>query len=361
MAVTTRTEQKEMHVTELRNMFECKPQGMFTSLRKLLYWRQDSRVVAYLNRIRSLRWKLFGIAKRTPLRVNFLYWVLIPSLGFATDEPSTTLDDHPEWFTCASTSECTSIKRGCYYWQPVNKKYRMRLPSSSCLKSYSAGPQPTASCVHHQCENAPFTVRDWSRLESYQKYQLVSSRVEVCRGAAGLSITSGSIETWTTRYEAELDKSIRERRFPENEVLTAAAMKVVPCDELIAWEREQEQWKIDQSRIGSARRVIIEQVQPLHSLNNFYPKLIEYAKVFEQCGQTSSRTGVTFWGDMRVTFSVKSDGTIDPGSVEATYPAVAYMHPFLDCASTAFKTLTFPKSLEDQPIRVTALIQVQSN
>jgi hypothetical protein len=138
-------------------------------------------------------------------------------------------------------------------------------------------------------------------------------------------------------------------------------MAVVPCDELNAWEREQEQWKINQSTIGSARRVIIEQVQPLHSLNDLYPTLIEYAKVVEQCGQTSSRTDVIFWGDMRVDFTVNPGGAIDPGSVKATYPAVAYMRPFLDCASTAFKKLLFPKSIEDQPIRVTALIQVQSN
>jgi hypothetical protein len=189
----------------------------------------------------------------------------------------------------------------------------------------------------------------------------VNRRVEVCRQAAGLTITSGSNTKWTTRYEAVLDTLIREHRFPENEVLTAAAMEVVPCDELIAWELEQEQWKINQSRIGPAHRVIIEQVQPLHSLNDLYPTLIEYAKVFEQCGETSSRTDVFFRGDMRVDFTVNPGGAIDPGSVKATYPAVAYMRPFLDCASTAFKTLTFPKSIEDQPIRVTALIQVQSN
>jgi len=288
------------------------------------------------------------------------YGLLIPVVAFSTEEPSGPLDDHPEWLTCASSSECTSVKLGCYYWQPINRKYAASAPASACSKSNLPGPQPTVSCVDHRCENDPFTVREWLQLESYQKYQLVSARVEVCRQAAGLTPRSGDDASWTTRYMAVLDKSIREHQFPDNEVLTTTMKKIVPCEELVAWEQDQEKWQAIQSKDKSARRVVVEQVHPKYPLDDLYPPLISYAKVFQQCGQNSSRRDVTFSGEMNAEFTINPNGTIDPRSVKAGYPGVAYMRPFLDCASTAFKKLAFPKSKDGQPIYVKTLIQIIS-
>ena len=119
------------------------------------------------------------------------------------------LDDHPEWFTCASASECTSVRLGCYYWQPINKNFSSSVGSSSCTKSRPAGPQPTGSCVNHQCVNDPFTVKNWSELEPYQKFELVMSRVEACGQASGGFSNDGYSISRTQRYEAVLDEQIR--------------------------------------------------------------------------------------------------------------------------------------------------------
>ena len=179
------------------------------------------------------------------------------NVAMATEEPSGPLDDHPEWLACASASECTSAKLGCYYWQPINKNFSSAATSvgSFCHKSNPAGPQPTVSCADHQCVNDPFTVQYWSQLESYQKFQLVMSRVEACRQASGGFSNGGDLASWTQRYEAVMDEQIRNHQFPDNQLLATAVLTVVPCAELLAWEQGQEKWQSIQSKNGSTRRV----------------------------------------------------------------------------------------------------------
>jgi hypothetical protein len=62
---------------------------------------------------------------------------------------------------------------------------------------------------------------------------------------------------------------------------------------------------------------------------------------------------------MNATFTIKPNGKMDP-SFEATYPAVAYMSPFLDCVKTAFSKLTFRPPPDGQAVHVNALIHVGS-
>lgn len=278
------------------------------------------------------------------------------NVALATEEASGPLDDHPEWFTCASASECTSVRLGCYYWQPINKNFSSSVGSSSCTKSRPAGPQPTGSCVNHQCVNDPFTVKNWSELEPYQKFELVMSRVEACGQASGGFSNDGYSISRTQRYEAVLDEQIRHRQFPDNQLLTIAVRAVVPCAELVAWEQGQEKWRSIQSKRSSTRRVVVEKVQPTYSLDNLYPSLVAYAEVYQQCGQAYTRAGSTFWGDMHASFTLDAQGKIE---LNATYPATTYMRPFLDCASTAFKKLSFPPPQNHQTVYIETLIQVQ--
>ena len=279
------------------------------------------------------------------------------TVAFATDEPSVLLlDDHPEWLTCASALECTSVKLGCWYWQPINKKFSSSVGSSACATSRPAGPQPTGRCVNHQCVNDPFTVKNWSQLESYQKFELVMIRVEACSQASGWFLNSGDQISWTQRYQAVMDEQIRSRQFPDNQLLTIAAKAVVPCAELVAWEQGQEKWRSIQSKRGSTRHVVVEKVQPTYSLDNLYPSLVAYAEVYQQCGQAYTRAGITFWGDMHANITLDAQGRIE---LNASYPAVTYMRPFLDCASTAFKKLSFPPPQNHQTVYIEALIQVQ--
>jgi len=284
------------------------------------------------------------------------------TVAFATEEPSGPLDDHPEWLACASASECTSVRLGCNYWQPINKNFSSATTGvgSACLKSIPAGPQPTVSCVDHQCVNDPFTVRYWTRLEPYQKFQLVMSRVEACRQASGGFSNGGDSTSWTRQYEKVLDEQIRNHQFPDNQLLTIAVQTVAPCAELVAWEQGQEKWRSIQSKNDFPRRVVVKKVQPTYSLDNLYPSLVAYAKVYQQCGQTSSMAGYTFSGDMHATFTLDAHGGIDPASLKATYPGVAYMRPFLDCASTAFKKLSFLPPKNHKTVYIEVLIQVQS-
>ena len=301
--------------------------------------------------------------RKTWLGVILLFTAFIPAGVFASEEVGGPIDDHPEWLTCASSSECTSVKLGCYYWQAINRKYSSSAPVSSCKKSNSPGPQPTASCVDHSCVNDPFTVRDWNALESYQKNDLVAIRVETCQRAAGLPYNpynSGENASWTIRYVAALEQSIRAHQFPDNETVATAVKAVVPCEVLVAWEQGLKKWQAIQEKNRSVSRVVVEQVRPNYSLDDLYPPLIRFAKVFQHCGQNSSAVDVPFSGDMNADFTINPNGAVDPDLVKSSYPAVAYTRPYLNCVTAAFNPLKFPPPKGGQPIHVKALIQIQS-
>ena len=108
------------------------------------------------------------------------------------------------------------------------------------------------------------------------------------------------------------------------------------------------------------RRVVVEKVQPTYALDNLYPSLAAYAETYQQCGQSYAMAGTTFWGDMHAAFTIDANGEINPGSFKATYPGDAYMRPFLNCASTAFKKLTFPPPKDQAAVSIEVLIQVLS-
>lgn len=64
------------------------------------------------------------------------------------------------WTACQKTSECGVAEIGCYYWQPVNKKFarvmqRDWFQNHGCLSSVSAGPIPNVACVDRVCKEVP--------------------------------------------------------------------------------------------------------------------------------------------------------------------------------------------------------------
>ncbi len=214
--------------------------------------------------------------------------------------------------------------------------------------------------MDHRCVNDPYTVGDWNDLEFYQKNQLVAIRVEECQRAAGLPYNSAENASWTIRYVTMLDKSIRARQFPGKETVATAAKAVVPCEPLVAWEKSQEKWRAIQEKSRSVRSVVVEQVRPAYPLDDLYPTLIRFSKAFQHCGQDSSGASVVFSGEMNADFTINPNGTIDPDLVKSTYPAVAYMRPYLNCVTTAFNQLTFAASMGGHQVHVNALIKVQS-
>ena len=62
--------------------------------------------------------------------------------------------DEKDWLACKKDADCTSVKLGCSYWQPVNKKYAKAMKEKypvSCLQTLPAGPQPPPYCISHMC------------------------------------------------------------------------------------------------------------------------------------------------------------------------------------------------------------------
>lgn len=285
--------------------------------------------------------------------------ILFPFSVWAMEEAAGPFDELPEWGQCASSSECTSIKTGCYYWQPLNKLYISNLPPSACLKSIPAGPQPGVTCVEHRCVNSPFTVQDWDRLEPFQRLQVVSSRMDVCREHVPVHASQGNITNVIAQYEAEFEKSIRKHQFPNTETLDRAVRSIVPCGELVAWEQGQEKWKAIQSKNLSGRRVVVEQVRPAYSVDLIYPPLIQYASALQKCAYTHSihsPNGSTWWGDFRADFAIAPSGMVDPDSYKAVYPGAAYMKKFIACASKHFQSLRFQPPSKGKSVQASVLI-----
>jgi hypothetical protein len=91
------------------------------------------------------------------------------------------------------------VEAGCYYGKAINKKYVGKVMAGTCAKSSPSGPQPTTGCVDHHCENNPFTVRFWDRLEAQQKYETIYEGVWSCRSAAGAPIDLNEFREWSLR------------------------------------------------------------------------------------------------------------------------------------------------------------------
>jgi hypothetical protein len=296
---------------------------------------------------------------KSVLRVAVVWGgLLLPAAGIAAPHRPDQIEDHPEWLSCSVSSDCISVQLGCYYWQAINKTYSSRATAGvACTKSNPPGPQPTTHCEDHKCVNDPFTVAVWDHLEPYQKFSVVSRRAEACRPGPN-PIPSPDDAAKIYVYETAMDDAIHSNRFPDTALIDDAVKQIVPCKELIAWEKGQRKWQAVQVKENRARRVRVEDVYPVYPLDALYPVLIQYARTFQRCGQNSSRAGVTFAGDLNIQFSIHPGGAVELDSSRTTYPAVAYMRPFIECAESAFRKILFPAPSAGQPIAVKVLIQI---
>lgn len=56
-----------------------------------------------------------------------------------------------EWKSCAVTSDCISISRGCHAWIILNKNFIDKYPVNVCTKSSPGGPKPAIVCKDRVC------------------------------------------------------------------------------------------------------------------------------------------------------------------------------------------------------------------
>ena len=60
-----------------------------------------------------------------------------------------------EWRTCSVDSDCMAALRGCWVWEPINKKYIkefMGRNPPACAKSSDPGLQPVTACIDKVCK-----------------------------------------------------------------------------------------------------------------------------------------------------------------------------------------------------------------
>jgi hypothetical protein len=294
--------------------------------------------------------------------------VAVAALAAAAPAVSSGSPIPQKWLACEKDADCTAVELGCYHWQPVRRPYAAamkRANATACTKSTPAGPMPPTSCARRECVIGPFTVGYWKLLgdqdHSPIQFRLIGERMNSCLRAADLEMSAKDRSPWNEIYFQRIHRLILEPGLPDMTLLDPVLRSVIACEELADWQRVQDKWERAQSNSPAAPRVRVEQIRKGYSFDDAYPPLIGYAKAFAQCGQTSTREGVRFWGDMQAEFSIRADGTVDPASLKATYPATAQMRQFIDCASSAFAALKFPAPADLRSASVKVLIQVPSN
>jgi hypothetical protein len=78
-----------------------------------------------------------------------------------------------EWRTCSTDQDCVAALRGCWAWEPINKKYLpqfMGRNPPACLQSTPPGSQPVVACVNKVCvatdQSTGVTWTDWLRSQN---------------------------------------------------------------------------------------------------------------------------------------------------------------------------------------------------
>lgn len=156
--------------------------------------------------------------------------------------------DGKSWLlTCDKDSECTSVERGCWRWQPVNRKFKYieaaKKAFDSCMQSVAPGPQPPPRCVDHQCVNGSYTVKSWIDFQGPLQErkvmvgQPVDDRVGSCLTAAGVEKDWKQEIRLREPYFQKIDEAIRGQRFPEDEPLERVVESIMVCDELVSKAR----------------------------------------------------------------------------------------------------------------------------
>jgi len=275
--------------------------------------------------------------------------------------------DHKEWLACEKDDDCTSVKVGCYYWQPVAKKFATAMKRehfTACRKSVPAGPQPPSGCVNHVCVNK-FTVGYWKLLGEGPDYygfqnQWIRRRLDSCLRAASVGLDGDGYASLLGLYSQKVAEFIREKRPAEDERLEQVLEAVIPCEGPVTLGRTQEKWLKIQEEDSSSIRARVVHAPIEYPLDDLYPPLLQYKMVLKECS-AAQKTRPSPWGDMRVKFAIEPSGKIDPNSFEGTVMAAAHMREFADCLSTPFKQLVFPPPQDGLRVHVDVLYQVPFN
>jgi hypothetical protein len=85
-------------------------------------------------------------------RINIFFTFFILSVKcLGADIPSQVT--FFKWEACSVDNDCTAVVTGCYYWQPINKKYSKELAGIiyACKKSVEPGLKPDVACIDHMC------------------------------------------------------------------------------------------------------------------------------------------------------------------------------------------------------------------
>jgi hypothetical protein len=167
------------------------------------------------------------------MRVNGLILsLMIAASGFAFAEAS----DEKAWLACEQNADCTSIKLGCWYWSPVNKKYVDQMRTAhfvTCKESADPGPQPAASCVDHVCVNDGYRGRDWGVVG----YTEVDRRIDACLEKAGLNAdwTNHTVQHLALRnsYVQKVESAIRQDASTMDKRVDEIVTSEIPCQEVV--------------------------------------------------------------------------------------------------------------------------------
>lgn len=143
------------------------------------------------------------------------------------------------WLTCEKKADCTSVKAGCYYWQPVNKKYAAAMKEAhppNCELSVPAGPQPTSSCADHLCVNDPYTVKNWRLAGPDGRFILanvIGDRMNSCLHAAKVELNVDNRTFLRDSYIQQVDNDIRQKHIAEDKRLDQLMESMISCKELL--------------------------------------------------------------------------------------------------------------------------------
>ena len=148
--------------------------------------------------------------------------------------------DETAWISCTKDADCTSVKLGCWYWQPVNKSHAEDMRKKyvlGCLKSTNIGPQPTPRCDQGVCINSPYTVGYWIDLDMVGKNKVVDTRISACikQGHAETEKPSGL--SYVDFRQPFLDKAnamLNPGKFPKDTTIAKAMASIVPCKDVLS-------------------------------------------------------------------------------------------------------------------------------